>query len=61
MARGDIVVLGSGLMGSSIAIDLLESSEVSKVTVVDSSSERLRALEMRASKLSGPAKQLGET
>jgi len=53
MARGDIVVLGSGLMGSSIAIDLLESSSISKVAVVDSSSERLRALEMRASKLSG--------
>ena len=53
MAKGEVVVMGSGLMGSSIAIDLLESSSVSKVTVIDSSGDRLRALEMRASKLSG--------
>src|ERR1700730_3824173 len=53
MAKGEIVVLGSGLMGSSIAIDLLESSSVSKLTAHDSSRARLRALEMRTSKLSG--------
>jgi len=53
MAKGEVAVLGSGLMGSSIAIDLLESSSVSKVTVIDSNSDRLRALEIRASKLSG--------
>ncbi|MDA4130688.1 MAG: saccharopine dehydrogenase NADP-binding domain-containing protein, partial [Thaumarchaeota archaeon] len=59
MAKGEVAVLGSGLMGSSIAIDLLESSAVSKVTVIDSSSDRLRALEMRASKLSGMDPTLG--
>jgi len=53
MAKGDVVVLGAGLMGSSIAMDLLESSAVSKVTVVDSSGERLRAMQAKASKLSG--------
>lgn len=53
MTKGEMVVLGSGLMGSSIAMDLLESSAVSKVAVVDSSGDRLRALQARASKLSG--------
>ena len=53
MAKGEVVLLGSGLMGSSIALDLLESSAVSKLTVIDSSSDRLRALEMKTSKLSG--------
>ncbi len=43
MTKGDVIVLGAGLMGSSIAMDLLESSAVSKVAVVDSSSDRLRA------------------
>ncbi len=53
LAKGDVVVLGSGLMGSSIAMDLLENSAVSRVAVVDSSSDRLRALQVKASKLSG--------
>ncbi len=53
MTKGDVVVLGSGLMGFSIAMDLLESSAVSKVAVVDSSGERLRGLQVRASRLSG--------
>lgn len=53
MAKGEMIVLGSGLMGSSIAMDLLESGAVSKVTVVDSSADRLHALQVHASKLSG--------
>lgn len=53
MSQSNVVILGSGLMGSSIALDYLSSSSASGVTVVDSNSERLRALEMRASKLSG--------
>jgi lysine 6-dehydrogenase len=53
MAKGDVIVLGAGLMGSSIAMDLLESSVVSQVVVVDSSSDRLRAMQAKASKLSG--------
>ncbi len=52
MAQSNIIVLGSGLMGSSIALDLLESSIVSTVTVVDNSSERLKALEQRADRRS---------
>ncbi len=44
------VVLGSGMMGSSIALDLISSNIVGKVTVIDSSSERLKLLEQRASK-----------
>jgi lysine 6-dehydrogenase len=50
MGGGNVVVLGCGLMGSSIALDLLESNSVGKVTVVDNSSERLKALEQRASR-----------
>ncbi|MGI0091840.1 MAG: saccharopine dehydrogenase C-terminal domain-containing protein [Nitrososphaerales archaeon] len=53
MAKGEVVVIGSGLIGSSLTVDFLESSSVSKVTAVDLSDERLRALQMRASKLSG--------
>ena len=51
MAQGNVVVLGSGLMGSSIALDLLESNSVQKVTVVDTSQERLKALAQRASRV----------
>jgi lysine 6-dehydrogenase len=51
MAGGkNVAVLGSGLMGSSIALDLLHSNEVSGVCVLDSSEERLKLLESRASK-----------
>jgi lysine 6-dehydrogenase len=47
-----VAVLGSGLMGSSVAIDLLSSNEVTKVTVLDSSEERLKLLQQRASRIS---------
>jgi lysine 6-dehydrogenase len=50
MDGGNVVVLGCGLMGSSIALDLLDSNSVRKVTVVDNGPERLKALEQRASK-----------
>ena len=53
MSKGEVIVLGCGLIGTSIAIDFLGSSSVSSVTVVDVSNERLRALQQRASKLSG--------
>ena len=52
MAQASVIVLGTGLMGSSIAIDLLESSVVSSVTAVDTSPERLKTLELRAEKKS---------
>ncbi len=45
-----VAVLGSGLMGSCIAVDLLQSNEVSNVTVVDTSEERLKMVQLRASK-----------
>jgi lysine 6-dehydrogenase len=51
--KGHVVILGCGLIGTIIAIDFLESSSVSRVTVVDMSGERLHALQQRASKLSG--------
>jgi lysine 6-dehydrogenase len=50
MAKGDVVVFGCGLMGSSIALELLSASSTSSVTVIDTSPDRLRALEQRASK-----------
>jgi lysine 6-dehydrogenase len=50
MSGGSVVVLGSGLMGSSIALDLLESNSVGKVTVVDNSPDRLKDLEQKASR-----------
>ena len=53
MAGGEVVVLGSGLIGAQTAIDFLESSSVSRVTVIDLDSERLHTLQLRASKLSG--------
>ncbi|MDG6908559.1 MAG: saccharopine dehydrogenase NADP-binding domain-containing protein [Nitrososphaerota archaeon] len=53
MAKGEVIILGCGLIGTSIALDFLTLSTLSKVTVVDVSDERLRALEQRASKLSG--------
>lgn len=53
MSKGEVIVLGCGLIGTSIALDFLGSSSVSDVTVVDVSNERLRALQQRASKLSG--------
>src|SRR5487761_29389 len=50
MAQGkNVIVLGSGLMGSSIALDLISSKTVGTLTVVDSSPERLNFLEQRAS------------
>src|SRR5487761_1606280 len=50
MAQGkNVIVLGSGLMGSSIALDLISSNTVGTLTVVDSSPERLNFLEQRAS------------
>jgi len=42
------------LMGSAIAYDLLQSNSVTKVAVVDSSLERLKALEFKASKRTDP-------
>jgi lysine 6-dehydrogenase len=48
MSGKNVVVLGSGLMGSSIALDLLESNSLSKLTVVDTAPEKLKALEERA-------------
>ncbi|MHB8567993.1 MAG: saccharopine dehydrogenase family protein [Nitrososphaerales archaeon] len=61
MAQGNVVVLGCGLMGASIAYDLLESNSVSRVTVVDSSSDRLKALEFKASKRSGINSRTGSS
>ena len=61
MVQGNVVVLGCGLMGSSIAFDLLESNSVSKVTAVDSSAERLKALELKASKRSGTDSTTGSS
>src|SRR5579875_1210905 len=61
MVQGNFVVLGCGLMGSSIAYDLLQSSTASKVTVVDASLERLKALQFRASKRSGTDPTTGST
>lgn len=60
MSKGDVVVIGCGLIGTSIAMDLLESSIVSKVTVVDISGDRLRSLHQRASRL-GMSDQLSGT
>jgi lysine 6-dehydrogenase len=54
LSGGSVVLLGSGLMGSSIALDLLDSSHVAKLTVVDSDSERLKALKFRAGRRSRP-------
>lgn len=54
MSKGQVVVLGCGLIGTSIAIDLLASSTVSGVTVIDLSDERLKYLQQRASKLLDP-------
>ncbi len=48
MGGSSVVVLGCGLMGSSIALDLLESNSVGKVTVVDNSLDRLKTLEQKA-------------
>ena len=53
MSKGEVIVLGCGLIGTSIAIDFLGSSSVSSVTVVDVSNERLSSLQQRASKFSG--------
>ena len=53
MSKGEVIVLGCGLIGTTIALDFLESNSVSRVTVVDLSGERLRSLQHRASKLSG--------
>ncbi len=52
MSKGDVTVLGCGLIGASVAVDFLESNSVSSVTVVDISGERLRLLQQLASKLS---------
>ena len=49
MAQGkNVIVLGSGLMGSSIALDLISSNAVGKLTVADSNPETLKLLEQRA-------------
>lgn len=49
MTQGkSVVVLGSGLMGSSLALDLISSNIVEKLTVVDSNPDRLKLLEQRA-------------
>ena len=61
MSGGNVVIFGSGLMGSSIALDYLQSSAANSVTVVDSSSERLRALEIRVSKMSGTDQTTGSS
>ena len=61
MPGGNVIVLGSGLMGSSIALDLLESNSTSKITVVDNSSDRLKALEFKASKRSGVDSRTGSS
>jgi|SRR5579875_336339 len=61
MPHGNVVVLGCGLMGSSIAFDLLESNTVSKVTVVDANSDRLKALELKSSKRSGVDSRTGSS
>jgi lysine 6-dehydrogenase len=54
LGDGKVVLLGSGLMGSSIALDLLDSSDVTKLTVLDSDSEKLKALKFRASRKNRP-------
>lgn len=57
MTQGkNVLVLGCGLMGSSIALELLESNSVGKLTVVDNNSEPLKLLHQRASRrpASGP-------
>ena len=59
MSGGNVVILGSGLMGSSIALDYLQSSTASNVTVVDSNGERLRSLQIRVSKMSGTDQTTG--
>jgi lysine 6-dehydrogenase len=43
-----VLVLGCGLMGRAITLDLLEADDVEKVTVVDVSHERLKALQTEA-------------
>lgn len=53
MSKGEVLVIGCGLIGTAIALDMLQSSSVTKLTVVDISGERLRSLLQRASKLSG--------
>ena len=43
-----ILVLGCGLMGRAIALDVLDSPEVERVMVTDVSREKLKALEVEA-------------
>jgi len=43
-----ILVLGCGLMGRAISLDLVESPEVERVTATDVSREKLKALEVEA-------------
>lgn len=59
MSKGEVIVLGCGLIGTSIAIDFLNSSSVSGVTVVDVSEERLNSLKQRVAKLSGVDSVMG--
>ncbi|MDG6934119.1 MAG: saccharopine dehydrogenase NADP-binding domain-containing protein [Nitrososphaerota archaeon] len=48
MTSGSVVVLGTGLMGSEIALDMLAERSVSSLRVVDSSESRLNELERQA-------------
>jgi lysine 6-dehydrogenase len=48
MKQGVVAVLGSGLMGSEIALDLLTSDFTRSILVVDSDQRRLQALKERA-------------
>ena len=59
MVQGNVVVLGCGLMGSSIAYDLLQCNTISKVTVIDSSMDRLKGLEFKASRRPGNEPSVG--
>jgi len=43
-----VLVLGCGLMGRAIALDLLEADDVEKVAVLDVSQEKLKALQTEA-------------
>ncbi|MGI0085942.1 MAG: saccharopine dehydrogenase C-terminal domain-containing protein, partial [Nitrososphaerales archaeon] len=50
MTQGkNVIVLGSGLMGSSIALDLVSSNSVATLAVADSNPERLKLLKQRVS------------
>ncbi|MEM3267435.1 MAG: saccharopine dehydrogenase C-terminal domain-containing protein [Conexivisphaerales archaeon] len=50
-----VAVLGSGLMGSEIAIDLASVQYIDEIVVVDNNNSRLQLLEKRANERLGPS------